>query len=298
MPLFPDQIASSISEFTDVVRQVFTPALAPVPAPGGGAAGGAAAGGSAAPPAAAAPAPAAPAPGGVPAPVAGAATPAADVVFRWFRGQARADWDIVPSLARAPYRIDGEKALIKRFRQNAYSLLPNPPKTDWEWMFLMQHHGAPTRLVDWTENALCALYFSVDSEPLHDAAVWCVDPVALNKAAYMQPTGGREFLFFGIDSELDQYDTESLSKPNKPPVAALAPRYFPRIAAQSGVFTIHHRDPAPLNQVHGGAHVGKIVVPAGAKKQLLEDLAILGIRRLTLFPELDAVAKFAKEVFQ
>lgn len=298
MPLFSDQTASSISDFTRVVRQVFAP-IRSMPLTAGGETKPTSALVPELPPAAGAVPPpiVEPARAGVPAPVAGVSA-TADPAFRWFRGQANASWDIVPSLARAPYRIDGEKALIKRFRQNAYSLLPSPPKTDWEWMFLMQHHGAPTRLVDWTENALCALYFAVEKEPDHDGAVWCVDPVALNTAAYLQPTGGGEFLFFGIDTELDQYDTNSLSKPNKPPVAALAPRYFPRIAAQSGVFTIHHREAVPLNQVHGGAHVGKIVVPAAAKTELRNDLAILGIRRLTLFPELEAVATFAKEVFQ
>jgi hypothetical protein len=286
MALFATETAASISEFTDVLRRVFAPAP---PAAGavrpGAPTGDAAAAGTASPHVSA---------GGS----LGAAG-AVDSIYRWFRGQANVGWNVVPSLARPPHRIDAEQALIKRFRQNAYALLPNPPKTNWEWMFLMQHHGAPTRLVDWTENALCALYFAV-AEDRHlgvDGAVWCLDPVGLNKAAYVQPTGGSEFLFFGMDEELDLYDTEGLAKPNKPPVAALAPRYFPRIAAQSGVFTIHHREPEPLNHVHGGAYVGQIVIPTGAKKQLIADLAVLGIRKLTLFPELDAVAALAKEVF-
>src|SRR4051794_14108420 len=79
---------------------------------------------------------------------------------RWFRGHADSTWKLLPSLARLPNKIEAELALIKRFKQNAYSIGDVPPESeDWRWLFLMQHHGAPTRLLDWSENPLVALYF-------------------------------------------------------------------------------------------------------------------------------------------
>lgn len=222
---------------------------------------------------------------------------------RWFRGQADHTWKLLPSLARPPYKVEGEQALIKRFKQNAYSILNPAPTEAWNWLFLMQHHGAPTRLLDWSENPLVALYFAV-TNPEHagvDGRVWCLDPVGLNKAAFIQPTASGELPFFGVDEDLMKYRTEDIDRggaPSKPPVAALAPRYFPRLTAQSGVFTVTHRDQIPVEGAHGGAHVGYITIPSGAKEALRKDLAVLGITRLTLFPELDAVAEYAKEVMK
>src|SRR5439155_4743749 len=62
----------------------------------------------------------------------------------WFRGQARRDWQLVPSLARKAAHLRAENALIKRFMQNAAPHLVAPPHEEWEWLFLMQHHRAST----------------------------------------------------------------------------------------------------------------------------------------------------------
>jgi hypothetical protein len=67
--------------------------------------------------------------------------------LRWFRGQANKNWKLVPSLAREAKHLRAESALIKRFMQNATPHIAVPPRDEWEWIFLMQHHRAGTRLL-------------------------------------------------------------------------------------------------------------------------------------------------------
>src|SRR6266852_8142974 len=98
----------------------------------------------------------------------------------WFRGQARKDWKLVPSLARKTIHLQAESALIKRFMQNATPHITTSLRDEWEWIFLMQHYRASTRLLDWSESPLAALYFAVSEKEHMGAAgsVWCLDPVA------------------------------------------------------------------------------------------------------------------------
>ncbi len=103
----------------------------------------------------------------------------------WFRGQARKQWDPWPSVFRdAAY---DEVGLATTFRNRApcYGKTPDRSGSIDEWLFLMQHFRAPTRLLDWTESALIALFFAVYKEEKddekHESAVWMIHPLELNK---------------------------------------------------------------------------------------------------------------------
>jgi hypothetical protein len=99
----------------------------------------------------------------------------------WFRGQRSAKWDLRPRLYRDEYKAADESEIRLEFEGNGLQLATtNLNRTKWEWYFLMQHYGAPTRLQDWTGNPLAALYFAIADEhwhvQSHDAAVWVFDP--------------------------------------------------------------------------------------------------------------------------
>ena len=70
-------------------------------------------------------------------------------------------------------------APITRFKQNALSFLDRPPSNEWEWLLLMQHHSLPTRLLNWTENPLVALYFVVKESLRRRAASGALIPSPL-----------------------------------------------------------------------------------------------------------------------
>ncbi len=216
----------------------------------------------------------------------------------WYRGQANVNWRLEPSIARAPNTPAHEVPLMNRFKQNATSILTRAPSDAWEWLFLMQHHRVPTRLLDWSENPLVALYFAVTDphQTGEDGCLWCMDPISLNATSKINnPAVPRDIPCFSEDEELDAYKPVPIVNRLGPrrPVAALAIRYFPRLIAQAGVFTITHIDQTPIEELDAGAHVGRLLIPHEAKPTIINDLRLLGINELALFPELDNVARHA-----
>jgi hypothetical protein len=188
--------------------------------------------------------------------------------------------------------------LIKTFKQDAVALLGLPPRTEWEWLFIMQHYRLPTRLLDWTESPLAALFFAVEEYPREEGVVWCLDPVCLNEKANIRFASSTEIPAFDYDEILTNYLPSRIASETTSdlqPLAGIAPRNSRRIAAQLGTFTITHRKHVAVEDVGDGCHVWRLLVPAKKKPAIRKDLALLGFSRLTLFPELDQVASHALE---
>jgi hypothetical protein len=110
----------------------------------------------------------------------------------WYRGCGKTTHVLAPSLYRhkSSKSIEDlmslEKKLLARFRERSIPFLSRHMANSWEWLFLMQHYGVPTRLLDWSESPLMALFFAVTSarhalgfrgNPVFngDAAVWLLD---------------------------------------------------------------------------------------------------------------------------
>lgn len=216
----------------------------------------------------------------------------------WFRGQSTANWGLTPSIAREKKFAGAEAILIKRFKQNALPHIPTHPQTEWDWLFLMQHYRLPTRLLDWSESPLAALYFAVADKSKKNAALWCLDPIALNSEANITFDHGGEIPAFGYDKVLDSYLPSSIASEHTTdlnPIAAIAQRNSPRIAAQLGTFTITHRTHTSVEDVGTSKHVWMYVISGNKKNKIRKELASLRYTKLTLFPELDSVAETAQE---
>lgn len=226
----------------------------------------------------------------------------------WYRGLSRASYNLVPTLHVKGLDPKDEVFMMNKFRQDAHkSLEGREPASEWEWMFLMRHHGSPSRLLDWSENPLVGLYFATevsDDAKTEDGALWCLLPLTLNRWSLGWPSDSSALPMFTVDTdEFPRGENETLlnylpsymrdlrrGAKSLAPAAAMSIRTSPRIQAQLGTFTIHHANSTPLENYEDHSHVWRFTVPAEAKAAIRSELRRIGIMEMTLFPELDNLA--------
>jgi hypothetical protein len=202
--------------------------------------------------------------------------------------------------------------MLDEFKRKARPFIDFLPQNDFEWLFIMQHHGVPTRLLDWTSNALVALYFAVNGlrptknksldEDLFKNAEFCDDAAAIY---LINPIKVNEALHVGISDPVDvacdfeQWGSycrpmESKSSPisTYAPICITAPQVSPRIRAQSGLFTLHGSNIWELDYYTVlRPLITKILIPYDAAFAIQSQLHSFGITESFIFPDLDGVAR-------
>lgn len=98
----------------------------------------------------------------------------------WFRGQTNSEWSLEPKLMRSNPQ-PSETYFLNKFKQNASIILNHQPKTEFDWLFLMQHYGIPTRLLDWSESPLVSLFFAINGNLDKEGALYVLLPTELKK---------------------------------------------------------------------------------------------------------------------
>ncbi len=205
-----------------------------------------------------------------------------------FRGHANSSWELRPGLARAPIRPSFEGRIYHLFTALGSPLIHHSLGA-WERLYLMRHHGLPTRLLDWTENFATAVYFALE-DATEEAAIWILDPFRLNEKSF----GRAEILEPENDfpEGYDEYFFSEASRDGFPyNVVAMTPsRLSGRLLAQRGGFTFHHDLSSPLELLYPDC-VRKVTVPKSAFNEARQFLSLAGVDHYSLFPDLDGLAK-------
>jgi len=165
-----------------------------------------------------------------------------------------------------------ENHLFNEFKRLSVIFLATMPKNDWEYLALARHHGLPTRYLDWSENPLVALYFAVESpNDGQDSVIWC----------------HCRYQAYGIDDS----DTDTYASPFDIDRILIyrSPHLFPRIAVQSGVFTVHPLDSTNRTEQWQGELI-KLKIPNKFRDKVMNDLERIGIHRASLFADLDGLS--------
>lgn len=231
----------------------------------------------------------------------------ADPFEPWFRGHQRAYWSLCPKLYRdygkhRPTLRKVENETREEFIVRAPIYLESSQSVvdDWEWYFLMQHFRAPTRLLDWTEGSLLALYFAVkDNAGLYDAAVWALDPyelnrIAINRTEVIPPSAtGLHADARRVRRWLPKRFQKNVTLPDKP-LAVLPTHSARRISTQRSCFTVHGKDFCGLDRLVERTDdpvLVKIVIPSFSVLGIHRELQASGIDETTIFPDLEGLGR-------
>jgi FRG domain len=247
----------------------------------------------------------------------------------WYRGQSDSSWRLTPTGIRGmiPYKnargykitkpsiSEGDSYIgpnlgnmLEEFKRKSYPYLTYAPKNEFEWMFLAQHHGLPTRLLDWTLNPLVALYFALEKAktdlPLtaeeaislyqkdelcsNGVAIFAMNPSEINKTIH------------DISNPIDIISspekwymyTENSDTREMFPICVRGNYTNDRIRFQSGNFTLHGTNIWALDyytKLEKKFH--KIFIPYDCCSEVFKDLRKLGITKSFIYPGLDSLTE-------
>ncbi|NLM76329.1 MAG: FRG domain-containing protein [Clostridiaceae bacterium] len=226
----------------------------------------------------------------------------------WFRGIKNSDYALLPSIGRQGFNVEYELMYLSKFKAKALSYLEgiNMNLADsgiesyWNWLFLMHYHRAPTRLLEWTEDALVALVFAVDQdvtadEKEKDAAVWCLNPVVLNTAFTFH-----EYYPAGYIPNVYEKGVYEMFGPfrntfkNERPAAVYGPMNNISMIIQRVAFTVFPYT-MPLadmrNLSDSSKYLYKIIIDKDAKESIADQLRRFGITKNRLMSKLSSLAQ-------
>ena len=279
----------------------------------------------------------------------------------WFRGEScyYNETSLVPSAYRdlvvknnaaikeKKYSVTGKDHTFSYVEQNIradfdrralpYILSKNIESTAWNRYFLMQHYNVNTRLLDWTEDAIKALFFAVKIEAVKentedtkdaDAKVWILQPFELNHFTFNKLSDYKfqNYLIPPLSNDNDKpqnllyedktirlieltrryliMDSEEVKSKDYYPLAIYPPFLDERMAAQKACFTIFGnkcdglREVIKLQNSLSPKIIDSIVIDGKSKKKIRSQLRLIGIDDSSIYPDLDGLGNALKSKYK
>ena len=222
-----------------------------------------------------------------------------------FRGHSEKEWRLRPSVGRGDsYTPERERFLLDQFRRFAAPYITSTELTDWDWLALAQHHGLPTRLLDWTSNSLVACFFACGKDrspysnvddPVRDERQDRLGPGATARRQGREVDGQVIAIQTGSVGFYDAKDLSGLDPFEIESAKLIRPRALAgRILNQRGLFTIHAHPDRDWGVTTKDIRIDPFDIPADLKESLLQGLHNIGIDDAHVMPDLDGLARMLK----
>ncbi len=230
-----------------------------------------------------------------------------------FRGHSNSDWLLQPTLFRSfrendiseERALELEKSALKEFESQALlHLTPNELSSTIDtisWWTVMQQHGAPTRLLDWTSSIYAAAYFAVSDNFKKDGSVWLV---------HVSSVKSKMTKLYGDEASFSKTNESTMKSQFLRPGTAkvllfgVRARKSARMVAQQGNFSIcknvlgDHGDilSEVFHENQSKELYSKLIIPYKMKKPFLKKLRAMNVTASSLFPGLDGLGKSVQEL--
>lgn len=198
-----------------------------------------------------------------------------------FRGQSSCKFELKTSVGRIKeYNKELEKKLFVEFKKRYLSYTLERPRTDLELLFMAQHYGIPTRLLDWTFNPLIALYFATAKDRYNcDGKVYMI---GLHKSYHVEELKDTTM---SIDEILNIRECKYIE-----------PHYTDsRYHNQKSIFLLSNQ---PNWKFTFADKEIVLLINKQSKLQIRKDLELLGIDKSFVFPTLDNLSENIREKYK
>ena len=228
-----------------------------------------------------------------------------------FRGVSNADHELIPRVGRDvieghnKYTLTNEIEIFHRFTLAARPHLNFALLSDMEWLAIAQHHGLPTRMLDWTESPAVASYFAIKDGPqmgMYSGIKGEEFLLSIKNKMNRPPKQGdvvqKPAAIYALPSPINLEDISNVN-PFEMDIRAgfrlfRPPHLSRRITVQQGLLTVHPSPTEPLDHIR----LEKFIIPPEKFNEFRENLNTVGVNESSMFPDLDGIAKHLGWIYQ
>jgi hypothetical protein len=229
----------------------------------------------------------------------------------WFRGHNDSSYKLNSGL----YRISNDIEKIRIAENNIFNCFINygdsycnkfNENKEWNSLFLMQHYGMYTRLLDWTDSFITALYFAIKDKKIeNEACIWMINPIKINHSCNNLYMSGKENKFDNIGlltldtlpyriKDYKSYFEEHIEIGT---FSIVPRRSNERLISQNGFFTVQGTKEISLENEYSdgiGDFIDKIIIENSMIDECKEFLSINGINNYSLYGGIDGLCSYIK----